>query len=86
MRRRSRGPAASGRSETSRNDLSGLAFAVFAAASIMAAPDATGSIKGRIRLSGPDPGNRVIRMGHGSHVREDVGPARSQDPVGRSGA
>jgi plastocyanin len=41
----------------------GLAFAVFAAASIMAAPDATGSIKGRIRLSGPDPGNRVIRMG-----------------------
>jgi plastocyanin len=41
----------------------GLAFAVFAAASITAAPDATGSIKGRIRLSGPDPGNRVIRMG-----------------------
>ena len=28
-----------------------------------AAPAATGSIKGRVKLTGPEPGNRVIRMG-----------------------
>jgi hypothetical protein len=43
--------------------LAGLAIIVLAAAPITAAPEATGSLKGRIRLSGPEPGNRVIRMG-----------------------
>ena len=44
-----------------------LATAVFAAAvfalGAAAQPAATGTIKGRVKLNGPDPGNRVIRMG-----------------------
>jgi hypothetical protein len=44
--------------------ITGLAIAVSAAAAIVAAaPAATGTLKGRIKLNGPDPGNRVIRMG-----------------------
>ncbi len=40
------------------------ALAVSAAAVLAsAAPDATGTLKGRVKLSGEAPGNRVIRMG-----------------------
>ena len=43
---------------------SGLAIAISAAvAALPAAPPATGTLKGRVKLSGEAPGNRVIRMG-----------------------
>jgi hypothetical protein len=42
--------------------LFGLAIAIASATAGAAAP-ATGSLRGRIKLSGPEPGNRVIRMG-----------------------
>ena len=40
-----------------------MAVAIAAPPATSAAPAATGILKGRIRLSGADPGNRVIRMG-----------------------
>jgi hypothetical protein len=40
----------------------GLAVAICAAATVVSAAPA-GTLKGRIKLSGPEPGNRVIRMG-----------------------
>jgi len=44
--------------------VTGLAIAMSTAAAIVAAaPAATSTLKGRIKLSGPDPGNKVIRMG-----------------------
>jgi hypothetical protein len=42
----------------------GLAIGISAAVAIVsAAPAPTGTLKGRIKLNGPDPGNKVIRMG-----------------------
>jgi hypothetical protein len=42
----------------------GLAIAMSTAVAVVAAaPAATGTLKGRIKLSGPEPGNKVIRMG-----------------------
>src|SRR3978361_2247859 len=42
----------------------GLAAAIYAAVTLSgAAPTPTGTLKGRVKLSGPEPGNRVIRMG-----------------------
>jgi hypothetical protein len=41
----------------------GLTIAISAAVAIVAAAPAGGTIKGRIKLNGPDPGNKVIRMG-----------------------
>jgi hypothetical protein len=42
----------------------GLATAICAALTLVsAAPAPTGTLKGRIKLTGPEPGNRVIRMG-----------------------
>jgi hypothetical protein len=43
--------------------LLGLAMAIASATAGTAAPAAAASLKGRIKLSGPEPGNRVIRMG-----------------------
>ena len=58
-------PAASGRNDTPRLDLhTGLAIAISAAVAIAAAaPAPTGTLKGRVKLSGEAPGNKVIRMG-----------------------
>jgi hypothetical protein len=42
----------------------GLAAVICAAVTLVsAAPAPTGTLKGRIKLTGPEPGNRVIRMG-----------------------
>jgi plastocyanin len=45
--------------------LAALAAATCVAASLAVAgqPAATGTLKGRVKLNGPEPGNRVIRMG-----------------------
>jgi hypothetical protein len=44
--------------------LAGIAMAVVATCAVSAAaPAAPGTLRGHIKLSGPEPGNRVIRMG-----------------------
>jgi len=43
--------------------LTGLAVALCATVSLASAAPSAGTLKGRIKLTGPEPGNRVIRMG-----------------------
>src|SRR4029077_9501763 len=62
----SRGPAASGRNNEMRTRAAiivGLALTLSAAVVPGAAAQATGTLRGRVKLNGEAPGNRVIRMG-----------------------